>query len=201
MTWSLVINYFVLLPLCAVLCYFLIRRVPGSEESLSWQIFYTAYFTVLFYVIVLPIPFHSPWKPLSPGLVFSTLDWNPFGVWIDEWRQAMRVIPAGKVEPLLHFFQRHLGNFLLLMPLADFLYSAMPKINRRQCFAMVFLLSIAIEFLQFWLIVLTGRFYVIAELTDVFSSSLGAAFFLVLSALTEEQRKKRGYLFWMGSDH
>lgn len=174
-----VVNFVIILPLFAFLCFLLLARIPKSTHSYSWILSYLAYFCALFYWYFLPLPLY--WQPQALHEAWLQLEWNPFFTWSSDWQWATASLSQGHTRALIHLLTHYVGSFLFFVPLADFLYTVLKRLNRRIVWLVVLMVAICLEALQFLLAVLTGQLDLRANLTDAITGSLGAGLFLFLS--------------------
>lgn len=184
-TLVIILNYIFLLPLCSLGFYFIVIKLLKGRSEFSWSILYTIYFTFLMYYYFLPFDFNAIFTNNGENLLslLNSIRLNPFSSFGESWLAAINQLKAKNIEFYVQFFIQNITNFLILMPLTNFIYS-LYKINRKECFASVFIFAVIIEIIQFLLMFFTGQSYIISIL-DILESTLGSAFFLGLANIID----------------
>lgn len=178
------LNYAGILPLFLLAFGYLLYRKSRGGEGFMWRLFYLVFFAIFFNYCFLPLT----WRPgsLDFSLLLEQALRNPLLALSEEAEALLPSLRAGLPLPLISFLLLHVGRFLLFMPLADFIYSGWPFV-RRQAFAVLSLVAVALLVVSFLLSYLSGRVLPYMSLTALFEGLLGAAFFLLLSALLDKR--------------
>ena len=159
---------------------------PDKKFDFNWYAFYVVYFFLLYFYIFLWHKNIAYSAVNNTADIFRQIHTNPFIDLSNDWEQVLISSQVGHDNELMQFFFHYVLGFLSLMPFADFIYSFF-CVNRRNTFALIFIISLCIEIIQLIIcLVIKSNIYFIG-LTDTLISSIGAAFFLFITYILRKK--------------
>lgn len=161
--------------LCLLVCLY---RKLSFKRSLAWTSF-VMYSVTLVCLTLLPFPEQEAALTLSDLL--DNIVWTPFLPILESWSIVAIYLGRGDLRPLYTFLWNHVGNLLVLMPLALFLYNFF-RFRFLVSFSLSFIGSLMIESLQAVFCLYFGVFYRVVDINDIILNTVGALIALAIAA-------------------
>ena len=179
--WLVAISITVLI----CLIYGILKRYT-LKHTVILSSFYV-YLTSLVCLTFLPFPVRQ--TPLSFTALKEGVDLVPIKPLLYSWGIVQTYLDRGDTSPLKTFLWNNIGNLLVLMPLAVFLYTYFKK-NFTTSLLLSFFTSVTIELLQAAFCMFFGVLYRVIDINDIILNTAGALLVLIVVALSRKLKDK-----------
>lgn len=164
----------------------LIRR-HTLGRTIAWLGFYV-YITIVVALTLLPFP--EKQAALSWAEFRAGVDLVPIRPLMDSWSIVEIYLARGDRAPLHTFLWNNVGNLLVLMPLAVYLYTFF-KQNFLRAWLYSLAASLLIELSQAFFCIYFAVLYRVIDINDLILNSLGALIALLIASLIRHQYSRK----------